>query len=87
MPFGSSVGERAEETGSSESTLYPKAARFNWEGIENLFTSSGAKRRGLPPAIRRLTVARLGEGPLATRLLGSTSKTGTQYAPVERDRW
>ncbi len=42
--FGSSVRDRAEETGSSERTLYRKAARFDREGIDSLFNSAGAKR-------------------------------------------
>ena len=39
--FGSSVRDRAEETGSSERTLYRKAARFDREGIDSLFERVG----------------------------------------------
>lgn len=45
--FGSPVGERAEQTETSERTLYRKAARFEAEG-------SG--RCKLPPVVRRIIV-------------------------------
>ena len=63
MHFGSSVRDRAEETGSSERTLYRKAARFDREGIDSLFDSAGAKRRELPPVVRRMIVELKAEYP------------------------
>jgi len=54
--FGSSVAERARETGSSERTLYRRVDRFEIEGIESLFDTHTAKRQKLPPSIRRLIV-------------------------------
>ena len=61
--FGSSVAERAEETGTAERTLYRKANRFETEGIESLFASQAARRRRLPPSIRRLIVDLKAEHP------------------------
>src|SRR5215211_7497944 len=61
--FGSSVRDRAEETGSSERMLYRKAARFDREGIDSLFDSAGAKRRELPPVVRRMIVELKAEYP------------------------
>ena len=55
--------DRAEETGSSERTLYRKAARFDREGIDSLFDSAGAKRRELPPVVRRMIVELKAEYP------------------------
>ena len=55
--------DRAEETGSSERTLYCKAARFGREGIDSLFDSAGAKRRELPPVVRRMIVELKAEYP------------------------
>jgi transposase len=57
------VRDRAEETGSSERTLYRKAARFDREGIDSLFDSAGAKRRELPPVVRRMIVELKAEYP------------------------
>ncbi len=54
--FGSSVAERAEETGVSERTLRRRMERFEAEGMEGLFSTEKAKRRRLPPGIRRLIV-------------------------------
>jgi hypothetical protein len=48
--FGTPVSERAEQTGSSERTLYRRVARFEAEGVDSLFAAEGSKRRGLPPA-------------------------------------
>jgi putative transposase len=56
MLFGDSVAERAQEVGVSERTLYRRVARFQAEGMESLFDTQTAKRRELPPAIRRLIV-------------------------------
>ena len=61
--FGSSVAERAEETGTAERTLYRKADRFEPEGMQSLFASETAKRRRLPPSIRRLIVDLKAEHP------------------------
>jgi transposase len=61
--FGVPVAERAEQTGSSERTLYRKVSRFEAEGVDSLFASEGAKRRGLPPAMRRLVVDLKAEHP------------------------
>lgn len=52
--FGSSVAERACETGSSPRTLYRRIDRFEQEGMEGLFEAEMARRRRLPPNIRRL---------------------------------
>jgi len=54
--FGLPVSERAGQTGTPERTIYRKVARFEVEGMDSLFASEGAKRRSLPPAIRRLVV-------------------------------
>jgi len=61
--FGVPVPDRAKETGSSERTLYRKVSRFEAEGVDSLFASEGAKRRGLPPAMRRLVVDLKAEHP------------------------
>lgn len=61
--FGSPVSERATQTRSSERTLYRKASRFDEEGMDSLFDSSGAKRRELPPVIRRMIVELKAEYP------------------------
>lgn len=54
--FGSPVADRAEETRTGERTLYRRVSRFEAEGMESLFASETAKRRKLPPSIRRLVV-------------------------------
>jgi len=61
--FGSSVAERARDTDTSERTLYRKADRFDEEGMESLFDAETAKRRKLPPSIRRLIVDLKAEYP------------------------
>jgi transposase len=61
--FGLSVPERAEQTGSSERTLYRRIARFEAEGLDSLFAAESAGRRTLPPAIRRLVVDLKAEHP------------------------
>ena len=61
--FGSSVVERAEETGTSARTLYRRVDRFEAEGMESLFGSEPAKHRRLPPALRRLIVDLKAEYP------------------------
>src|SRR5215217_116857 len=61
--FGSSVAERARETGVSESTLRRRIGRFEDEGMEGLFATEKAKRRKLPTNIRRLIVDLKAEYP------------------------
>jgi hypothetical protein len=61
--FGASVPERARETGSAERTLYRRVKRFEEEGMESLFGSETARRRRLPPAMRRLVVDLKAEYP------------------------
>jgi putative transposase len=61
--FGEPVPERSSETGVSERTLYRKIAAFREEGMESLFASPKAKRRVLPPAIRRKIVDLKAEHP------------------------
>ena len=61
--FGDSVAERSREVGASERTLYRKVDRFEAEGMESLFDTSTAKRRELPPAMRRLIVDLKAEYP------------------------
>jgi hypothetical protein len=55
--FGTSVTERAEQTGVSRRTLHRRIARFGEEGMEGLFqTETAKKRQKLPPNIRRFIV-------------------------------
>jgi hypothetical protein len=54
--FDASVAERAAEVGTSTSTLYRRLDRFAEEGMESLFDAPAAKRRRLPPSVRRLIV-------------------------------
>jgi transposase len=62
--FDASVAERAAEAvGASASTLYRRLGRFAQDGMESLFDASAAKRRRLPPAIRRLIVDLKAEYP------------------------
>ena len=62
--FGSPVAERAEETGVSERrTLQRRIERFEKEGMEGLFATETAKRRRLPPNIRRLVLDLKAEYP------------------------
>src|SRR5829696_8021365 len=62
--FGESAAERARETeAASERTLRRKIGRFEAEGMESLFDAEPAKRRELPPAIRRLVVDLKAEYP------------------------
>ncbi len=61
--FGSSVAERAEETGASERTLYRRVGCFEAEGMESLFSSEQSKHGRLPPALRRLIVDLKAEHP------------------------
>lgn len=62
--FGGSVTERARETGSaSESTIRRRADLFDEGGMEPLFATERAKRRGLPPSIRNMIARVKGEHP------------------------
>ena len=61
--FGLPVPDRAEETGSSQRTLYRRVSRFGSEGMDSLFAAEGAKRRSLPPAMRRFIVDLKAEYP------------------------
>ena len=61
--FGGSLPERAAETGTSERTLYRRVAGFEDDGMESLLGSEPAKRRVLPPSIRRLVVDLKAEHP------------------------
>ncbi len=61
--FGEPVPDRAGETGTSERTLYRRVDRFGAEGMESLFDSEKARRRRLPPAMRRLVVDLKAEHP------------------------
>jgi hypothetical protein len=62
--FGSPASERAKETGAvSERTLQRRVVRFEAEGMESLFGSEVARRRGLAPAVRRLVVDLKAEYP------------------------
>ena len=61
--FGTSVTERAEQTGVSRRTLQRRIARFGEEGMEGLFETEAAKRQKLPPNIRRFIVDLKAEYP------------------------
>ena len=61
--FGSPVDERAEETGVSERTLQRRIRSFETQGMEGLFETEKARRRRLPPNIRRLVVDLKAEYP------------------------
>lgn len=54
--FGSSVAERAGQTGTSERTLYRRTDHFEQEGMESLFDTPWTRHRKLPPSLRRLIV-------------------------------
>lgn len=61
--FRMPVAERAGETGSSERTLYRRISRFEAEGMGSLFAPGNAKRRALPPSMRRFIVDLKAEHP------------------------
>jgi putative transposase len=61
--FDASVAERAAEVGTSTSTLYRRLDRFAEEGMESLFDAPAAKRRRLPPSVRRIIVDLKAEYP------------------------
>jgi hypothetical protein len=68
--FDVSVAERAQEVGLSQSTLYRRLGGFEAEGMESLFASETARKRKLPPAIRRLIVPLSHRTPYATKAAG-----------------
>jgi len=62
--FGTPAAERASETSAaSERTLQRRVVRFEAEGMESLFGSEHARRKKLPPAIRRHIVDLKAEYP------------------------
>jgi transposase len=61
--FDVAVAERADEVGVSASTLYRRLDRFAEDGMESLIDAPTAKRRRLPPAVRRLIVDLKAEHP------------------------
>ncbi len=61
--FGEPVPGRAAETSTSERTLYRRIAGFEEDGMRSLFGSPPAKRRLLPPRLRRLIVDLKAEHP------------------------
>jgi hypothetical protein len=62
--FGAPADERSQETSAfSGRTLRRKAALFEAEVMETLFGSERARRRRLPPAMRRLVVDLEAEHP------------------------
>jgi transposase len=65
--FGSSVAERATETGTPERTMYRRIERFEKDGMLSLFATdpaaARARRRGLEPMIRRMVVELKAEHP------------------------
>lgn len=61
--FGGSVAGRERETGVAGRTLYRRVDRFEQEGMQSLFDAERAKRRELPPSIRRLIVDLKAEHP------------------------
>lgn len=65
--FGTSVAERARETGTAERTMYRRVERFERNGMLSLFgtdpAAARARRRGLEPYIRRMIVELKAEHP------------------------
>src|SRR5215213_52652 len=65
--FGSSVAERATQTGTPERTMYRRIERFEKDGTLSLFATdpaaARARRRGLEPAIRRMVLELKAEHP------------------------
>lgn len=61
--FDVSVAERAQEVGTSASTLYRRLDRFAEEGMGSLFDAPTAKRKRLPSDVRRLIVDLKAEYP------------------------
>lgn len=61
--FGSSMAERAEETGTPERTLYRRADNFDAYGMEGLLPLEAARRRRISLAMRRRIVELQAEYP------------------------
>jgi hypothetical protein len=61
--FGDPIPGRAEEIKISERTLYRRVESFDRDGVESLFAAEQARRRALPPWIRRLIVSLKAEYP------------------------
>ena len=61
--FGTSIAERALEVGVSESTLRRYIEGFRTDGVDSLYSTEKARRKQLPPAIRRLIVDLKAEYP------------------------
>ena len=61
--FGATIAKRAVEVGVSESTLRRNIEGFRTNGVDSLFGSEHARRKKLPPAIRRLVVDLKAEYP------------------------
>lgn len=76
--FGVSAAERAKQTGATGRTLYRRADRFEKDGMESLFETPPAKRRKLPPALRRLIVDLKAEHPPMS--LGEIAKVCYVYS-------
>ncbi len=58
-----SVAERAREISVPERTMYRDVKQFKDEGMPSLFSTEKAKRRVLPPTIRKMIVDLKGEHP------------------------
>jgi putative transposase len=61
--FDTSIAERAEEVGVSESTLRRRIEAFRTDGMESLFSTEKARRRQLPDTIRGFIVDLKAEYP------------------------
>ena len=61
--FGGSIAVRAAEVGGSESTLRRNIEGFRTEAMDSLYSSEKARRKQLPPVIRRLIVDLKAEYP------------------------
>ena len=87
--FDASVAERAAEVGTSASTLYRRLDRFAEEGMEGLFEAPTAKRKRLPPPVRRLIVDLKAEYPSfnlneIANVVGAAFGTKPDVRSVER---
>jgi hypothetical protein len=79
--FDTSIAERAEEVGVSESTLRRRIETFRTDGMESLFPTEKARRRQLPATIRGFIVDLKAEYPPFS--LGGIANT---YNPPTRAR-
>ena len=61
--FGTSIAKRAVEVGVSESALRRNIESFRTNGVDSLYSTEKARRKQLPPAIRRLIVDLKAEYP------------------------